>query len=175
MRESDDGVVGVFPTPTHELSELSPASPSLVVVSEHLEKPGNLGAILRTCDGAGVDAVLVCDPATDIYNPNVIRSSLGTVFTQHVLMMGSAEALQWLRENEFRVIAASPAGAQNYTDADYRGNTAIVLGSEARGLSEAWQSEADAHVKIPMRGRVDSLNVSATAAVLLYEAVRQRG
>ncbi|MDA0322778.1 MAG: RNA methyltransferase [Verrucomicrobia bacterium] len=175
IRGSAYGVVGIFPTPNLEISRLNVTSPSLVVVSEHLEKPGNLGAILRTCDGAGVDAVIVSDPATDIYNPNVIRASLGTVFTQQVVTMDRADAIGWLRRNDFRIVAASPAGREKYTDTDYRANTAIVLGSEARGLSENWHTDADALVQIPMRGCVDSLNVSATAAILLYEAVRQRG
>ncbi len=175
VRESAYGVIGIFPKPHLDISRLEVTSPSLVVVAERLEKPGNLGAILRTCDGAGVDAVIVSDPATDIYNPNVIRASLGTVFTQPVVMLDRANAVGWLRRNDFRIVAASPAGSETYTDTDYRANTAIVLGSEARGLSENWRADADALVRIPMHGGVDSLNVSATAAVLLYEAVRQRG
>jgi TrmH family RNA methyltransferase len=169
-----DGVVAVAQTPPRTLDELVlPPAPLLGVV-EGVEKPGNLGAILRSADGAGVNAVIVADTATDLFNPNIIRASIGTVFALPVAVATSGEVLTWLREREIGIIAARLDGSVDYTQADYSGAVAMALGSEARGLSDPWGELARASVKLPMLGVADSLNVSATAAVLFYEALRQR-
>ena len=151
-----------------------PRDPLLVVI-EALEKPGNLGAILRTADGAGADAVIAADPRTDLFNPNAIRASLGTIFARPVAAAPSTGVLDWLVERSIRVVAARVDAERLYTDLDLRGGIALVLGSEAEGLRSAWDDPRVEPVRIPMGGAVaDSLNVSVAAAVLLYEAVRQR-
>ena len=169
-----DGIVTVAETPRHRLEELALPPEPLLAVIEGVEKPGNLGAILRTADGAGLDAVIVADSATDLFNPNIIRASIGTVFGVPVSVASSAEVLAWLRDRSIAIIAARVDGSVDYTAADYSGAVAIALGSEARGLSDAWGEIARASVRVPMLGVADSLNVSATAAVLFYEALRQR-
>jgi RNA methyltransferase, TrmH family len=150
-----------------------PADP-LLVVAEAIEKPGNLGTILRSADAAGVAALVVCDRCTDVNNPNVVRASIGTLFTVPVAEAGSAETLAWLRANGAQILAATPHAEREYTDVDLRGPTAIVVGTEQYGLSDAWMREADLRVRIPMLGQADSLNVAAATTILLYEAVRQR-
>jgi TrmH family RNA methyltransferase len=167
-------MVAVVRTPPTDLARLAPGEESLVVVVEAVEKPGNLGAILRTADGAGVDAVIAADPRTDLFNPNAIRASLGTVFTRPVAAAPTAEVLAWLADRGIRPVAARVDAERPYTDADLRGPVALVLGSEAEGLREAWDDAGVEPVRIPMHGTADSLNVSVAAAVLLYEAVRQR-
>jgi len=169
-----DGVVAVAETPIRSLKDLALPSEPLIAVIEGVEKPGNLGAILRTADGAGLDAVVVAESATDLFNPNIIRASLGTVFAVPVSVASSGEILEWLRERDIAIIAARVDGSVEYSEANYRGAVAIALGSEARGLSDAWGELARASVHVPMLGVADSLNVSATAAVLFYEALRQR-
>jgi TrmH family RNA methyltransferase len=169
-----DGVVVVAQTPPATLDELVLSAQPLIAVIEGVEKPGNLGAILRSADGAGVDAVVVADSATDLFNPNIIRASIGTVFAVPVAVASSGELLAWLQARGFGIIAARVQGSVDYTLADYSGAVAIALGSEARGLSDPWAELARASVHVPMRGVADSLNVSATAAVLFYEAMRQR-
>jgi TrmH family RNA methyltransferase len=144
-------------------------------VVEGVEKPGNLGAILRTADAAGIDAVIVAGGRTDLFNPNVIRASLGTVFRPGIAEASTAETIDWLRSRKIKVFPARPDASLLYTAADFRGNAAIALGSEANGLSAAWQGADIAPVRLPMHGTADSLNVSTTAAVLFYEALRQRG
>jgi RNA methyltransferase, TrmH family len=169
-----DGIVAVAEVPGHGLADLSLPTEPLLAVIEGVEKPGNLGAILRTADGAGLDGVIVADPGTDLFNPNVIRASLGTVFAVPVAVASSGEVLAWLRERGVRIIAARVQASVDYSSADYTGPVAIALGSEARGLSDAWAELADTSVRVPMRGVADSLNVSATAAILFYEAQHQR-
>ncbi|MCA9230182.1 MAG: hypothetical protein KDA57_06000 [Planctomycetales bacterium] len=172
--ERIEGVLVVAQTPDRSLNRLSlPPSP-LVAVLAGLEKPGNVGAILRTADGAGLDAAIIADGQTDLFNPNTIRASLGTVFAPHVCAATTAEVLAKLSEWQLPIIAARPDAATLYTAADYRRGAAIVLGNEAAGLSTAWQQKEIQTVQLPMRGIADSLNVSATAAVLCYEAQRQR-
>jgi TrmH family RNA methyltransferase len=172
--EREDGVVFVAEAPKRQLHDLQlPATP-LVAVLDGIEKPGNLGAILRSADAAGVDAVVAADARTDLYNPNTIRASLGTVFSANVCEATARDTLTWLRERGLAIIAARPDASQLYTEADMRGGTAIVLGSEAAGLAPAWGGENVTAVRIPMHGLADSLNVSTTAAVLFYEALRQR-
>lgn len=172
--ERNEGVVAVARRPAATLADLALRGDSLVAVVDGVEKPGNLGAILRTADAAGLDAVIAADAATDVYGPNVIRASLGAAFTVPLVAATTAATRDFLEGCRVRMIAAAPDAPRLYTDVDYRGAVAIVLGSEAAGLSPAWSGDAVTRVSLPMRGRVDSLNVSATAAVLFYEAVRQR-
>lgn len=177
-RDNPDGWLAVFPIPQTTLkssSLLDGVSSPLVIVAESIEKPGNLGAILRTADAAGVDALLVCDPRTDVWNPNVVRASRGTVFSVPVVECDNASALAWLRSHKIRVLAATPAAKVTYSDVDMRPPTAIAVGTEDAGLSDFWMKNADMKVKIPMLGKVNSLNVSVSTALIVYEAVRQRG
>ena len=172
--ERDDGVVVVAETPRRGIGDLQLSAKPLVAVLEGLEKPGNLGAILRSADAAGIDAVIVADGRTDLYNPNTIRASLGTVFRTNICEATTAETIEWLRDRKLPIIAARPDAQQLYTEIDLRGGAAIVLGSEAAGLSDAWRATGTTPVRLPMQGIADSLNVSTTAAVLFYEALRQR-
>ena len=170
-----EGIVAVAETTRRTLSDLQVPSGALVAVLVALEKPGNVGAILRSADAAGLHAVIVVDAVTDLFNPNCIRASLGTVFAPTVCESTSAETITWLARRGARIFTAQLDAQATYTDVDYRGDAAIVLGSEAHGLASAWQTAKSMPVKIPMLGAADSLNVSATAAVLFYEALRQRG
>jgi TrmH family RNA methyltransferase len=171
-----EGLVGVARTPHRKLAALRAALPErpLVAVLERVEKPGNVGAVVRSADGAGISAVILADAVTDLYNPNAIRASLGTIFTLPVCSTTGCEAFAWLRNQGLQVIATRVDGAVPYTDIDYTEPTAIVLGSEAAGLSTTWRGEGVTAAQLPMLGKADSLNVSATAAVLFYEAWRQR-
>jgi TrmH family RNA methyltransferase len=169
-----EGVVAVAEMPHPTLSSLALPTDALVAVLEGVEKPGNVGAVMRSADAAGVSAVIVADARTDLYNPNAIRASLGTIFTMPVCATTSGDALAWLRRRGFAIFAARVDGSVPYTEADFRGPTAIVLGSEAEGLSPTWTGDDIRAVRLPMLGAVDSLNVSVTAAVLFYEALRQR-
>ncbi len=171
-RGQSGGVLMSVPYWGRPLSHLD--NPSFVTVIEGAEKPGNLGAILRTADAAGVDAVILCGTGTDMYNPNVIRASLGAVFSVPVARAEGTAVLDWLRENRFKIIAATPAAEQLYYAVDMGGKTAVVMGSEADGLTDQWLQAADTQVIIPMYGIVDSLNLSVSTALLLYEVVRQR-
>jgi TrmH family RNA methyltransferase len=172
--ERTAGVLAVAKTPQRSLAQLSlPAAP-LVAVIEGVEKPGNVGAVLRSADGAGVDAVIIADPRTDLFNPNTIRASLGTVFDANVCTASTEETFAWLRNLNLAIVAATPQAELLYSQANYRAGAAIVLGSEAEGLCDKWQDAGVIAVRLPMRGIADSLNVSATAAVLFYEAQRQR-
>ena len=175
--ERSEGIVATVRIPDVSLDRLAGVLPPdpLVVVLEGLEKPGNLGAVLRSADAAGADAVVVADPRTDLFNPNAIRASLGTVFAVPVAA-GSSEAVRaWLESAGIPMFAARVGAAIAYTEADLRGPAALVLGSEADGLTDAWAGPGVTDVSLPMLGVADSLNVSVTAAVLLYEARRQRG
>ena len=151
-----------------------PGYAPLIVVVESVEKPGNLGAMLRTADAAGVSAVLVCDPHTDLYNPNLIRASLGGVFTRNIAVCTSEEAIAWLKARDISILTAQLQDSELYYDTDMTRPTALAFGAEADGLSDIWRQAADAHIRIPMLGGIDSLNVSASMAVLCYEALRQR-
>lgn len=178
-REGPDGWLAVVADPAVPLASLALPPDPLVLVCEQVEKPGNLGAMLRTADAAGVAACVAVSPATDWGNPNVVRASKGTVFTVPVASAASDdEALAWARAHGLRLVAASPSGTVDYTDADadadLAGPVAVVVGAEHEGLSERWLAEADVAVRIPMFGRVNSLNVATSAALLLYEARRQR-
>jgi TrmH family RNA methyltransferase len=173
-RENPDGWLAVLPIPRVSLEDLKLSELPLVIIAESVEKPGNLGAILRTADAAGVDALLVCDPRVDLWNPNVVRASRGAVFSVPAVECDNASALAWLKRCAIRVLAATPAAETLYSDVDLRGPVAIAVGREDEGLSPFWMSGADLQVNIPMRGRVNSLNVSVSTALILYEAVRQR-
>lgn len=173
-RENPDGWLGIFPTPKTSLEDLKLSEMPLVIVAESLEKPGNLGAILRTADAAKVDAVLVCDPRVDLYSPNVIRASRGAVFAVPAVEVDSASALAWLRAKTLRIVAATPSAEMNYTEADLRVPLAVAVGAEDRGLKELWMKNADFRIKIPMLGAINSLNVSVAAALIVYEVLRQR-
>ena len=173
-RGSTEGVIGVMRSRELSLADLAVNSNPLIVVLEGVEKPGNLGAVLRSADAAGADAVLICDPLTDLYNPNLIRSSIGAVFTVPVVCCTSADAIVWLKERSIRIYTAQLQDSSLYYDCPMTGGTAIAIGTEATGLSEEWRAAADAHIRIPMKGSLDSLNASVSAAILLYEAVRQR-
>lgn len=173
-RDNPDGWFAVFPTPHRPLERLRLGDRPLVIVAETVEKPGNLGAILRTADAAGVNAVLICDPRTDLYGPNVVRASRGTVFSVPVAQGSSHEVFELLRHHRIRVLAATPGASRSYTAEDMRGPTAIVVGTESEGLTDFWLEHADARVRIPMLGKVNSLNVSTAAALIVYEALRQR-
>lgn len=173
-RESPDGWLAVVPAVPSTLPRLDPAKRPLVLICEGIEKPGNLGAILRTADAAGVAAVVAADPATDWGNPNVVRASKGTLFCVPVGSAPSARVLSWLTEHSLTLVVAMPGADLLMTEADLTGPTAIAVGSEARGLPEPWAARADVKVRIPMFGRADSLNVAAAAAIITYEAVRQR-
>jgi TrmH family RNA methyltransferase len=172
--ERDEGIVAVARTPQRSLADFSPPENALVVVLEGVEKPGNVGAVLRTADGAGADAVLLAGSGTDLWNPNTIRASLGAVFTRSVFHATTADAIAWLRERDFRILATRVDAETFYTDADYSGRVAIALGSEADGLTPEWRAEHITPIRLPMLGTVDSLNVSAASAIVLYEALRQR-
>jgi TrmH family RNA methyltransferase len=173
-RDNPDGWLGIFPIPKTALEDLKLSKVPFVIVAESVEKPGNLGAILRTADAAHVDAVLVCDPRVDLWNPNVIRASRGTVFTVPTVEVESPNALAFLKSGKMRVLAATPSAGALYTDVDLREPTALAVGTEDLGLTNFWMSNADVRVKIPMLGKVNSLNVSIATALITYEAVRQR-
>ena len=174
-RGGTEGVMAVVKSEERRLEELELRENPLIVVVERVEKPGNLGAILRSADAAGADAVVVCDPLTDLWNPNLIRSSIGAVFTVPCVACGSEECIEFLKAHGIQILTAQLQDSELYYDTDMRRGTAIVMGTEATGLTDVWREAADAHIRIPMLGRLDSLNVSVSAAILLYEAVRQRG
>ncbi|MDD4373939.1 MAG: RNA methyltransferase [Bacteroidales bacterium] len=173
-RGESDGLLAVARTPQNSLENLKLSENPLLIVLEAVEKPGNLGAILRTADAAGIDALLVCDPLTDLYNPNTIRSSLGCVFSVPTVVCNSSEAISWLKANKINIFATYLEASINYLDADFSGRTAIVMGTEATGLSSQWVNAAKQNLIIPMQGIADSLNVSVSTAIVLFEALRQR-
>jgi len=174
FRASVPNVVALLRRRDRRLSELSPAPAPLVLILETIEKPGNLGAILRTADAAGVDAVIVCDPLVDEYNPNAIRSSLGAIFSVPIVTTDAEPALAWLRRQGIRIFSTYLGASTPYYTIDLKGPSAFVLGSEAYGISDFWVRESNQNIIIPMQGQVDSLNVSVSAAIVLFEAVRQR-
>ena len=174
LRDSTEGIVAVVRMRGRTLDDLELRENPLVIVLESVEKPGNLGAILRSADAAEADALLVCDPLTDLYNPNLIRASIGAAFTVPTVACSSQEAINWLKAKGIRILTAQLQDSDLYYECDMRRATAIVMGTESTGLSAQWRQAADAHIRIPMLGRLDSLNVSVSAAILLFEALRQR-
>lgn len=173
-RGGTEGIIAEVEYKGTDIRSLNLPENPLIVVLETVEKPGNLGAVLRSADACGADAVIVCDPLTDIYNPNLIRSSIGAVFTVPVAVASSEDTISWLKDNGIQILTAQLQDSEWYYDTDMKKGTAIVMGTEATGLTSIWRNAADSHIKIPMLGHLDSLNVSVSAAILLYEAVRQR-
>ena len=174
-RESSDGILALVKPKSHRLSDLQLPDNPFIIVLETVEKPGNLGAILRTADAAKADAVVVCDPSTDIYNPNTIRASIGCVFTVPIAVGSNKEVLAFLQNRGIQTFAADLTAEQWYHESDFTLPSAILMGAEADGLTYFWLKNADKHIKIPMRGVIDSLNVSVSTAILTFEAMRQRG
>jgi RNA methyltransferase, TrmH family len=173
-RERPDGLLAVAPQWRRVLADLRLGATPFLLVVEAIEKPGNLGTILRSADAAGCDAVIVCDPVTDIFNPNVVRASTGVLFSVPLVVEESPRVQAWLKEKGVRTIATTPAAETIYSGVDLRGPLAVVMGSEQYGLSEFWLKHADVPVRIPMAGQADSLNVAMATIITLFEAVRQR-
>ena len=173
-RGSTEGMIAVAKCKEHSLARLQLKENPLIVILESVEKPGNLGAVLRSAEAAGVDAVIVCDPLTDMYNPNLIRASIGGVFSVPTAVCTSQECIAFLKERGIKILTAQLQDSYEYYDYDMTSATAIVMGTESTGLTDQWRQAADAHIRIPMLGRLDSLNVSVSAAILMYEALRQR-
>jgi TrmH family RNA methyltransferase len=174
-RDNPDGWLAVFPTPQTTLDSVSLLTKNpLIIVAESVEKPGNLGAILRTADAAHVDALLVCDPRVDVWNPNVVRASRGAIFSVSVIECDNASALDWLRAHKIKILAATPSADVVYSDVNLRESIAIAVGTEDEGLTDFWMDNADMKALIPMMGKINSLNVSVSTALIVYEAVRQR-
>ncbi|MEN6618591.1 MAG: RNA methyltransferase [Rikenellaceae bacterium] len=173
-RGGTEGIIAIVKEKKRLLSDIKLSRNPLVIVLESVEKPGNLGAVLRTADAAKVDAVIVCDPLTDLFNPNVIRSSLGGIFTNQVCSCSSEECYLWLKKNGINILTSELQSATWYHNTDMTIPTAIVMGKESDGLTQFWRDRADARIKIPMNGAIDSLNVSVSAAILCFEALRQR-
>lgn len=173
-RGSTEGIVAIMRAKEHTLQTLHPSSNPLYIVLERVEKPGNLGAVLRSADAGGADGVIICDPLTDLYNPNLIRASIGACFTVPTAVCSSEKCIAFLKAHSVQILTAQLQDSELYYDTDMTVPTAIVMGTEATGLTNVWREAADAHIRIPMLGRLDSLNVSVSAAILLYEAVRQR-
>jgi TrmH family RNA methyltransferase len=173
-RDHPDGWLAIFPIPARTLDAIRFNAAPFIIVAESVEKPGNLGAILRTADAAGADALIVADPRADVYNPNVVRASRGALFTVPTVEASSAQALAWLRQNKIQILAATPNTDRLFTNVDLRQPLAIAVGTEDEGLTDYWMQQADLQVKIPMMGKVNSLNVSTSTAIIAYEVVRQR-
>ena len=173
-RGSTEGVIAVVREKSLSLEDLQLGSAPLIMVLERVEKPGNLGAVLRSADAAKADVVIVCDPLTDLYNPNLIRSSIGAIFSVPCVACSSDACIAFLKAHGIQILTAQLQDSSLYYDTDMLGGTAIVMGTESTGLTDVWRQAADAHIRIPMLGQLDSLNVSVSAAILLFEAVRQR-
>ncbi len=173
-REDAEGIIIIAHSKTKRLDQLSTAQRPFFIILEGVEKPGNLGAVLRTADAVGATALIMCDSKTDIYNPNAIRSSMGCAFTVSIVSCSSKQAIDWLKENNIKIHAATLETKTLYTEADFLKPSAIVFGTEKFGLSNIWLENADLKIKIPMNGMIDSLNVSVSAAIVAYEALRQK-
>lgn len=174
-REGSGGIIALARPKNHGLADLKLPEKPLLLVLEAVEKPGNLGALLRTADAAGIDAVVVCDPQTDIYNPNVVRSSIGCLFSVPLAVCDSPEAILWMKQQRISIYCTYLKAAVPYTEVDFTRASAIVMGTEADGITEQWVEAADQNIVIPMQGAADSMNVSTAAAVVVFEACRQRG
>ena len=168
------GAIAVAESKPHRLQDLKLKSNPVILVLDAVEKPGNLGAMLRTADATAIDAVICCDTATDVYNPNVIRSSVGCIFSVPIAISDRKDTIDWLRSSKITVLTTSLRASKVYTEVDFRGSCAFVLGTEATGVDSLWEEQSDQNIILPMLGKNDSLNVSNTAAVLLYEMLRQR-
>lgn len=174
-RTSTGGIIGIANSKDLSLDQLQfKTSTPLILIAEAPEKPGNIGALLRTCDAANVDAVIIANPKTDLYNPNIIRSSVGTLFTNTIATGSTSAIIHFLKQNQIKIYAAALQNSTSYLEHNFKEGIAIVVGTEHDGLSEEWREQADQIVKIPMQGQIDSLNVSVSAAILIFEAKRQR-
>jgi RNA methyltransferase, TrmH family len=173
-RKDHEGVIAQAVPKRTTFEELKLRKNPLLLVLETVEKPGNLGALLRTADAGDLDAVIICDPQTDVYNPNAIRASIGCIFTMPVVTANTEDTISWLRSKKIKIFGTALTGKQFYHETDFKQPSAIIMGSEAFGLSDTWLKEADALIKIPMRGKIDSINVSTSAAIVVFEALRQR-
>ncbi|MCE2611634.1 RNA methyltransferase [Flavobacteriaceae bacterium D16] len=174
-REKTEGVLALAKAKSHQLQDLQfHREHPLILIAQSPEKPGNLGALLRTADAANLDAVILADPKSDLYNPNIIRSSVGCLFTTNIGVGSSEEVFQFLKENEIKLYSAALSASEVYSQLDYTGPVAIAVGTEATGLSEKWITESDANIIIPMKGQIDSMNLSVSAAIIIFEALRQR-
>ncbi len=174
-RESTEGIMAVVKSKNHELESLTFKNENpLILVAEAPEKPGNIGALLRTADAAKLDAVLIANPKTDLYNPNVIRSSVGCLFTNQVATGTTEEIIAFLKEKNINIYCAALQASKNYTEVDFNFGSAIVVGTESTGLSDEWLSKSTQNIIIPMEGEIDSMNVSVAAAIMIFEAKRQR-
>lgn len=175
-RETTEGVIAVAKAKTNTLDTFGPDSQNpLILVAEAPEKPGNIGALLRTADAANLDGVIIANPRTDLYNPNIIRSSVGCVFTNNIAMGSTEEVIAFLKNRNIAIFCAALSASIPYTDADFNGASALVVGTESTGLSEEWLDNSHQNLIIPMRGEIDSMNVSVSAAIIIFEALRQRG
>lgn len=173
-RDRPEGLVAIADVLSHKLEDIPVVENGLYLVAESIEKPGNLGSILRSADAAGVTGLILCDKCTDIYNPNVIRASTGALFSVPMAECSGEEAYAWLRENNIKILAATPHTTNVHTDADMTQAVAVAVGTEQSGLTDFWMESADIKVKIPMLGKIDSLNVATATTIMLYEAARQR-
>lgn len=174
-RDTTEGVIAIAKTKPHNLESLAlKNSNPLILVTEAPEKPGNIGALLRTADAANVDAVLIANPKTDIYNPNIIRSSVGCIFTNNIAVGNTSEIIEFLKEKNINIYCAALQASENYHKQDFSEPTALVVGTEATGLSKEWLDNATKNIIIPMQGEIDSMNVSVAAGILIFEAKRQR-
>ena len=174
-RDTTEGIIAVAKTKSLALKDLKLSKNPLILIAEGLEKPGNLGAILRTADAANIDAVIIANPRTDLYNPNIVRSSVGCLFTRQIAVGSSEEIIAFLKENNINFYSATLQNSTSYHTQDYTKPTALVVGTEATGLTEIWREDSTSNIIIPMQGEIDSMNVSVAAAILLFEAKRQRG
>lgn len=174
-RGSTEGIIAIFKTKTHDLQQLKLSDKPLILVAEAPEKPGNIGAILRTADASNIDAVIIANPKTDLYNPNIIRSSVGCVFSNQIATGTTTKIIDFLKRHNIQILSAALVEeSENYLNINYNKPTAIVVGTEANGLSQQWLDNSNQSIIIPMRGKIDSLNVSVSAAILVFEAIRQR-
>ncbi len=173
-REDTEGITGIFKARKTTFENLVLSENPLIIVLESVEKPGNLGAVLRTADAANVDAIIICDPIIDLYNQNVIRSSIGCVFSMQVVIANSQETINWLKAKKISIFSAALTAKNFYHKTDFTKSSAIVMGTEANGLSEVWLTQCTNQIKIPMLGKIDSLNVSNATAIIVFEAMRQR-
>lgn len=174
-RDTTEGILAVAKSKRHELADLKLSKNPLILVAEGIEKPGNLGALLRTADAANIDAVLIANPKSDLYNPNIVRSSVGCLFTNQIAVGTTEEIIAYLKSKNIAIYSATLQNSNSYHLEDYTVPTALVVGTEATGLSELWRTESKQNIIIPMQGEIDSMNVSVAAAILLFEAKRQRG
>jgi RNA methyltransferase, TrmH family len=173
-RDTTEGIIAVAKTKSHQLSDLKLPENPLILVMESIEKPGNIGAMLRTCDAAKVDAVIIANPKTDLYNPNMVRSSVGCLFTNQIATASTEETIDFLQQNNINFYSATLQNSTSYHTQNFTKPTALVVGTEATGLTELWREKATQNIIIPMQGEIDSMNVSVAAAILLFEAKRQR-